>query len=146
MGLKGEKHVHHQAADTNLLIFAYGFLFILYVILILFSLTVSKLIKEIPLQQRIFQPWLAWLMLIIPITYFTMWLVLPFGVGKALKRHSNMEIRQSGHLLYVLGLIFVCLPLLFMIQSIGGIVALLWVASGIVFWFKAYQTLRMLKN
>ncbi|WP_119343218.1 hypothetical protein [Facilibium subflavum] len=134
--------------DTTFLIAIIAAMIVIYIIAILFSWQTYRLVKSIDKEKRIFAPWFAWLFLVPLITYIFQWLMLPFGIGKALQKYENPQIKQKGKVLFNLGLGIVIIELFFWIPmplitpAAPLIVLIVW----IIYWVqmnKAYKLLQI---
>ncbi|MBK2123715.1 hypothetical protein [Fangia hongkongensis] len=119
---------------------------IYYLIAVLFSLSIYKLAKRIDKDKQIFPAWFAWMFLIPIVGYVFRWMMLPFGIGKALKHYDSAEIRKKGSTLFGLGLSVVILPLISWISFLSIAVAIASIVLFILYWVKAVQTRKLLEK
>ena len=121
-----------------------AFFVIFYIVMFLFSLSIFRLGKRIDKARRIFPPWFAWMFLIPAVGYVFRWMVLPFGIGKALQRYDDTRIRKKGGTLFGLGLAVVIVPLLAWIPGIGSIAGVAGIIVFVLYWVKAVQVGKLL--
>ncbi|WP_116964030.1 hypothetical protein [Fastidiosibacter lacustris] len=117
---------------------------IFYIFSIAFSFSVYKLLKAIPSDKKISPPWLAWMLFIPIVGYIFQWIVLPFGVGNALKKYQEMEIKLRGDTLFILGLILVILPIVSLIPMTFPFTAITGVIIYIIYWVKIVQVRKII--
>lgn len=67
----------------------------------------------IPREQQVFPAWFAWMMLIPLAGYVFAWIMLPFGLPLSIKKllPDHGEAAEASKILFVIGLVSVCLPL-----------------------------------
>ena len=118
---------------------------IFYIFSIAFSWSVYKLLKIIDKDKQVTKPWFAWLFLIPIVGYIFQWIVLPFGVGNALKKYQDMTIKLRGDTLFILGLALVILPIVTFIPFISPFASVACMVVYIIYWVKIVKVRKLLE-
>jgi len=117
-----------------------------YLFSILFSWSVYKLLKVIDKDKQISKPWFAWLFLVPVVGYVFQWIVLPFGVGNALKKYQDMAIKLRGDTLFILGLALVILPIVTFVPIISPFASIACIVIYIIYWIKIVKVRKLLES
>ena len=119
---------------------------IFYIASIAFSWSAYKLLKIIDKDKQISPPWFAWLFLIPIVGYIFQWIVLPFGIGNALKKYEDMTIKLRGDTIFILGLTLVILPIASFIPVISPFASVACMVIYIIYWVKIVKARKLLEN
>jgi cobalamin synthase len=139
--------VTYESYQTNIHPLFGALIGIIYLLIaIWFFYNIYRCVSKIPENQRVFPAWFAWLCLIPVIGYVFMWMVLPFGVGKSLQQHENVQIQAKGRTLFGLGLALVILPLLTFIPLVNIFISITMLVLFILYWVNISQTNSLLYN
>ncbi|MCF6776202.1 hypothetical protein L3V83_06400 [Thiotrichales bacterium 19X7-9] len=141
---------------------------------ILFTLSVYRLLKLIKVHNRIFPLWtlvpttlpfVAYFLLMLLtvigvkanyylivsasvigfIGYVFMWIVYPFAVSRALKKHIDTQVQFRGNLLFKLGILMVFLPLGCSIPSVDIAFFIAVMIVWISYWVVVSRTKKLIR-
>lgn len=115
-------------------------------ITIAFNYHVYQCLANIPPEDKVFPAWFAWLNLLPFLGYIFMWMTLPFGVGSALQKNADPNIKNKGSTLFGLGLALVILPLYWFIPLINIFIVITSIILFIIYWVKIRQVNQLLKR
>ena len=76
------------------------------VAVILYCLTLFKMLKRIPKEYHQFPAWFVWLFLVPLVGVIFQWIMLPFGIPNTLKKYfaNNQEALTKAKILFRIGL------------------------------------------
>lgn len=135
---------HDDMLSGTLIAFALIAVIVFYIVAVFFSLSLYRLGKKIDKEKQIFSAWFAWLFLIPGAGYVFQWLVMPFGIGRALMRYEDKEIQAAGKTLFGLGLAYVLIPLIAFIPLVNLFSMIANIVLFILYWVKASKTSKQL--
>jgi hypothetical protein len=137
--------------DAFIIPFGLFFYLILFVVWCFFCLSYYNAMKRIPETYQGLPDWLIWFMLIPFIGFIIAWIMLPFGLPRALMRYSAFEptlaplarkLFQQGlttQILVTLSLLFSWLPFIGTLLSIAALVFF------VLYWMGCAEAKRMIR-
>lgn len=113
------------------------------VAVLLFSWTLFSVLQRIPREKQQFPSWFVWLFVIPYIGLVFQWIMLPFGIPNALKKHfeTNQDAIQAANTLFKLGLAqaIVAIFSLVFAHELGMYLGWLGIALWIVYWVLIFK-------
>lgn len=105
---------------------------------VLFCWTLYSLLRRIPPEDQQFPSWFVWLFLIPYVGFIFQWIMLPWGIPNALKKHfaTNQDAIADADILFKLGLaqfVVMLFSLIFQ-HALGFYLGWLGIALWIVYW------------
>jgi len=119
-------------------VFFLGILLLVFIVNILFCLSLYSAIKLVPPEKQIFPAWLVWLMLIPFIGVIFTWIMEPFGLPKAFEQAlaDNNEAVAKTKTLFGLGLAHAILRTLVFLPFFQLIFVIASLVVWIIYWVK----------
>ncbi|MCX7121186.1 MAG: hypothetical protein NTZ67_05380 [Gammaproteobacteria bacterium] len=121
--------------------FGIGIFLVILTVTFFYCLTLTRVLKCIPQDKQKFPAWFVWLFLIPIVGYIFQWIMLPFGIPAALKKHfsTNQDAIEQAETLFKIGLAQVILEMVSIfvfIPPINDISSLLGFSMLIFYWVK----------
>ncbi len=109
-----------------------------------FCLTLFKILQRVPKENQAFPSWFVWLFLIPWVGFVFQFIMLPFGIPKALKKTfpANQDAIESADILLKLGIaqvVLILMGILLPIHPINQIVSVLGFGVWIAYWVMAVR-------
>ncbi|PIZ03869.1 MAG: hypothetical protein COY58_07200 [Gammaproteobacteria bacterium CG_4_10_14_0_8_um_filter_38_16] len=108
------------------------------IVMLLFSWTLFSLLRRIPRNNQIFPSWFVWLFVVPYIGLIFQWIMLPFGIPNALKKHfaTHQDAIHAANVLFKLGLAQAIVAILSLVFAhiLGFYLGWLGIALWLIYW------------
>ncbi len=114
------------------------FILISMIVHFFFALSMNKTLKQVPKEHFLFPRWFVWFMVLPLINLIFEWMLLPYGLPKALKRYlpNNEKALKEANSLFALGLTIAILLICGLIPYLGFLAAIPAFIIWIIYWAK----------